>query len=33
MNTEYNIIPTGDWMFVSEEDNKYANGVLYDTDT
>lgn len=25
-----NIIPTGDWMFISEEDKGYANGVLYD---
>ena len=25
-----NIIATGDWMFVSEEDKEYANGVLYD---
>lgn len=25
-----NIIPTGDWMFVSEEDKEYVNGVLYD---
>lgn len=25
-----NIIATGDWMSVSEEDKEYANGVLYD---